>query len=335
MNDFPTEVSTEVPVKSIISFRDTRWQMRWIVLGLLFLLLSRCISFVDQEWLANIPSWLYLIITGVILQAFLIFLPIVTRSSDRRAFFGVPKFTRWLIEFAIAVPVVIGTFFVLGVVNYFVERLAPGTSLSPEVIKNLPRSPNPILVVSWLVLSFTIGPVAEEIFFRGFLHNAFRVRMPVVSAGLVQSLIFAVCHVYSPLQIGVVFVLGLVLTGVYEWRKTLVTPILVHIGINLISAMMVLTLMWLHANRPIMGVICEPSAAECVIREIVPNSAAEEAGLEVGDRITTFNGQPVRNFDQLLELIRLYRPGDAIPLKIKRAGMEVEVTVVLRRRGDS
>ncbi len=220
------------------------------------------------------------------------------------------------------------------VLNAIVTRLSPGTSLTPDAVKGMTYSSYSPFVILSLVLSFTIGPIAEEVFFRGFLYNAFRARMPALVAGILQSLIFAVCHVYSPLQVGIVFLMGLILTGVYEWRKTLVTPILVHIGVNLISAAMVLLMMWLHENRPVMGVGCEPSATKCVIREIVPQSAADEAGLQIGDEITAFNGQPIRNFEELLEWVRFYRVGDAIPVKIRRAGMELEVTVVLRRQSD-
>jgi S1-C subfamily serine protease len=72
-----------------------------------------------------------------------------------------------------------------------------------------------------------------------------------------------------------------------------------------------------------------------VIRQIAPNSAAKEAGLQVGDVITSFHTEPIRDFPHLVETVPLYRPGDAIPITINRSGSEFKVTVVLRRRGDS
>jgi S1-C subfamily serine protease len=87
-------------------------------------------------------------------------------------------------------------------------------------------------------------------------------------------------------------------------------------------------------NSPVMGVRGDPNDTECVIRLIKPNSAAEDAGLQVGDIITSFNGEPVRDYPHLLQTVPLYRPGDAIPVTIKRSGSVLEVTVVLRRRAD-
>jgi S1-C subfamily serine protease len=83
-----------------------------------------------------------------------------------------------------------------------------------------------------------------------------------------------------------------------------------------------------------LGVNGDPKDNECVIRQIAPNSPAKEAGLEVGDVITAFNTEPIRDFPHLVQTVQLYRPGDAISLTINRTGTVVKVTVVLRRRGE-
>lgn len=197
------------------------------------------------------------------------------------------------------------------------------------------RSPNRGLIYSLLLFSFTFAPVAEEVFFRGFLYNAFRARMPLPVAGLAQSLIFGFSHFLGVTHGCVAFVTGLFLTAVYEWRKTLITPILVHAGVNMAWALTAVSMIVAHANSPMMGVVGDPKDRECVIRQIAPNSPAEEAGLQVGDVITTFNTEPIRDFPHLVETVQLYRPGDAIPLIVNRSGTWYEITVVLRRRGDS
>jgi serine protease Do len=71
-----------------------------------------------------------------------------------------------------------------------------------------------------------------------------------------------------------------------------------------------------------------------VIRQVVPDSAADKAGLQVGDIVVSFNGQAIRDFPQLRETVRLYQPGDTIPVAIDRAGSTMEVSVVLQRRGE-
>lgn len=320
--------------RSALSFREAQWSGRWIFVGLLFLIGWRGLSLIDRQWLSQLPYPLVFALSVLLPVVFLLIYPLLSQSPAKSPTENSSARPRWLIEFAISIPVLIGIYVMLVTLSAFVTRFSPETSLTPDAVKGMTYASYSPFVMLWLVLSFTIGPIAEEIYFRGFLYNAFRARMPASVAGLLQSLIFAVCHVYSPLQVGIVFLLGLILTAVYAWRKTLITPILVHIGVNLINAAMVLLMMWLHENRPVIGVGCEPSATKCVIREIVPQSAADEAGLKVGDEITAFNGRPIRNFEELIEWIRLYRVGDAIPVKIIRQGVEMETTVVLRRRAE-
>jgi hypothetical protein len=120
--------------------------------------------------------------------------------------------------------------------------------------------------------------------------------MPSPVAGLAQSLIFGCAHFFGVTHLGVAFALGLLLTAIYEWRKTLITPILVHAAINFVAALGMALMMVAHANSPVMGIIGDPNDTECVIRRIAPNSAAEVAGLQIGDIITSFNTEPIRDF---------------------------------------
>lgn len=315
------------------AFHDARWKTRWLVVGLVVLLLWRSVSLVDREWLSQFPSWLLLIVTGLAPQVYLLIFPIITRNP-RRSTLGIPGPTRCLIEFGIAMPVLIGTIVVLGAVDYLVGRVSPGTSLTPGTATNMAASPNRMLVYLLLVFSFTFAPIAEEPFYRGFLQNAFRARMPFLVAGLAQSFIFGFGHFFGATHAGFAFVLGLLLTALYEWRKTLIAPIVVHGGINFVAALGTVLMMVANANSPVMGVIGDPNDPECVIRQIVPHSAAEEADLQVGDIIRSFNSEPIHDFPHLVETVRLYRPGDAVPIMIARSGSVFEVTVVLRRRSN-
>jgi len=327
-----TTPTNELP-SNVVAFRDARWKTRWLVVGLAVLLLWRSTAFVDREWLSQFPWWLLLIVTGLAPEAFMLVFPICTRIPHERKSFSIPAPARCLIEFAVSIPVVIGIIVVLAAVEYLVGHVSPGTSLVPDAFKNLARSPNRNFVYCLLLFSFTFVPIAEELFFRGFLHGAFRARMPLIFAVLAQSLIFGFIHVFGLTHAGISVVIGLLLTALYEWRKTLITPILVHSGLNFAGALGTVLLMVAHANTPVMGVYGDPNDFHCVIRQIAPDSAANEAGLHVGDIITSFNNEPIRDFPHLVETVRLYQPGDAIPITIQRSGVVFEVTVVLRRRG--
>jgi membrane protease YdiL (CAAX protease family) len=328
-----TATSTEQLPADVVTFRDARWETRWIFVGLAFLFLWRCTALLDREWLARWPAWLLLILNGLAPQVFLLLFPIVTRKSRRGGTLGFPTLTRGMIEFAIAIPVVIATIFALATINYLLGRLSPGTSVTPDAIKDIAGSSETTFVYLTLLFSFTFAPVAEEVFFRGFLYNALRARMPMVVAIAAQCLIFGFAHFYGVLHAGIVAFLGLVLTLHYEWRKSLIAPILVHAGMNLFAAIGVVFLMTAHADNPVLGVVGDPQDTVCVIRKVVPDTAAAKAELQVGDVITSLNGERISDFKRLVEIVRRYRPGDTVTVTIERDGVSLEVDAVLQRRG--
>jgi CAAX protease family protein len=317
--------------ESPISFRDSHWSTRWLFTGLAFLFLWRSTALLVPDWVPSVPWWLLLLVTGLIPETFLLLFPILTRCPRGRVY--VPKLRRCLIEFGIAIPVVIATIVALAGANYLLGRFSPGTSLEPDAMKQMSESSQPAYMYLMLVFSFTVAPVAEEMFFRGFLHNALRVRMPLPVAIAAQSLIFGFCHFFGALHAAVASVLGLILTLLYQWRKTLIAPIFVHAGINAVAALGVAVMAMDYANSPVLGVIGEPNSSQCVIQQVMPGSAADKSRLRVGDIVISFNGQPIRDFSHLRETVRLYKPGDTIPVSITRDGAAIEINVILQRRG--
>lgn len=61
-----------------------------------------------------------------------------------------------------------------------------------------------------------------------------------------------------------------------------------------------------------------PNGEGCMISTVHPGSAAEQAGLNVGDVITHYKGDKVGNFEALRDLIGENRPGDEVEVKIIR-----------------
>ncbi|MCH9704827.1 MAG: Do family serine endopeptidase [Proteobacteria bacterium] len=76
----------------------------------------------------------------------------------------------------------------------------------------------------------------------------------------------------------------------------------------------------------------EPSGA--LIQDVVPNSPAEEAGLESGDILLTFEGKIIEDAIMLPRLVGNTEPGTKVTLGVLRDGEMVKVSVVLASLND-
>jgi membrane protease YdiL (CAAX protease family) len=88
------------------------------------------------------------------------------------------------------------------------------------------------------LLLFTVGwgvfsPIAEEVFFRGFLFAALRRQMRAPLAATISALIFASFHFPHVEPMAAAFILGLVVAVVYEYSGSLLAPIMTHMALNL------------------------------------------------------------------------------------------------------
>jgi putative serine protease PepD len=70
------------------------------------------------------------------------------------------------------------------------------------------------------------------------------------------------------------------------------------------------------------------------ITEVVPGSAADDAGLEVGDVITAIDGDDVSESNDVREQILDKDPGDKVEITFVREGEEQTVEATLGQRGD-
>jgi len=98
------------------------------------------------------------------------------------------------------------------------------------IAANLPSTQPSLLF--FLVVGGIIGPVAEEIFFRGMLYGYFR-RWGMWSALLLSTLVFVMAHaifhrVPFPQIVG-----GILFAVAYEKEKNLMVPITIHVLGNL------------------------------------------------------------------------------------------------------
>ena len=68
------------------------------------------------------------------------------------------------------------------------------------------------------------------------------------------------------------------------------------------------------------------------ISSVTANGPADTAGLKIGDTITTVNGKPVKNGDELVGSISAEKPGSKIKIGYERGGKSSETTVTVADR---
>lgn len=86
-------------------------------------------------------------------------------------------------------------------------------------------------------------PMFEEILFRGLIFNELRKNVNIVVAIILQALIFAVFH-GNILQGIYTFILGIILSLLYMWTKSLWANILCHIVYNLFGTIIIPILLY-------------------------------------------------------------------------------------------
>ncbi|WP_435745981.1 S1C family serine protease [Nocardioides sp. SYSU DS0663] len=65
------------------------------------------------------------------------------------------------------------------------------------------------------------------------------------------------------------------------------------------------------------------------IQEVLPDTPAEEAGLEEGDLVVAIDGQRVTDGIALIVAIRTHQPGETVEFTVRRDGSEEQVAIVL------
>jgi len=190
------------------------------------------------------------------------------------------------------------------------------------------RSPNWFEPLAFMILAVTVVPVAEEVFFRGMLYNALRRRFHPVVAALLQAVVFGLAHPFGLAFAAIITFVGVALAVVYEWRKTLLAPVLLHAMINAV-AMAIMA--WNAANAPMLGIEGSPHEGGCVITKVMPGSAADAAGLQVGDVVTAVDRNPVADIPGIARIISRKWVGDPVSVEFIRGGQAHQVDPILQR----
>ncbi len=76
----------------------------------------------------------------------------------------------------------------------------------------------------------------------------------------------------------------------------------------------------------------DPEIEGILLRQVLPGSAADDAGLMVGDIILSMDDQPLRNTGELSKFLILHHPGDAVNVTLLREGKELIANITLAER---
>jgi membrane protease YdiL (CAAX protease family) len=88
--------------------------------------------------------------------------------------------------------------------------------------------------IPFLIAGVVLAPLAEEIFFRGFLYTGLRQRYGWVKSMLISSALFAGFHL-QPVALIPTFMLGCVLAFAYQRSNSIWPGIILHFTINGLS----------------------------------------------------------------------------------------------------
>jgi membrane protease YdiL (CAAX protease family) len=158
--------------------------------------------------------------TGIIVSCVLLWgkgLPSIGLARARIAY-GIRRGLIWSAGFALVVALASAVLYVVGI-----DLL---------VLLKVPLSGRLSQILIFLLIGGIVGPIAEELFFRGILYGFLR-RWGVVVAVLVSTAAFVLAHPISqgfplPQAAG-----GIVFALAYEIEGSLMTPIVIHVLGNL------------------------------------------------------------------------------------------------------
>jgi membrane protease YdiL (CAAX protease family) len=189
-------------IASLVMVISVEWSLRFLVSKGLF---DAIIILGAARFLEIVLMLLILVITGQGLSF------VLAPSSFVR---GLRRGLVWSASFAIVACLVFFVLYVAGVNALVLIKTPLPTKLSK--------------IILFLFVGGILGPVAEEIFFRGILYGFLR-RWGVLFAVALSTMVFAVFHPMSQALLVPQVVGGIVFAVAYEIEGNLLVPITIHV----------------------------------------------------------------------------------------------------------
>jgi membrane protease YdiL (CAAX protease family) len=311
-------------------FRGVPWRWSDVLIALAPAIAMRLLGLLPADLAASVPRWIWAPSSSVC-QGWLLGFPlwIAWRRQGE-----LPKLPRprtvfreacWTFLTAPAVLVAM-------VVTSTVWAALAGdswTSASAFQLIGWSRSRAELLVVGLIAL--LVAPVAEEISFRGLLYNKLRHGLPLTLAILLQAVVFGLLHPFGLKEVTLIVLAGLAFGLVYEWRKTLLAPIILHASVGAVLLAGTASAIMADAQAPRLGVYGEAHGGACRLIDVVPGSAADLAGLHAGDVVNSIDGAAVPDMERMTQIVRSKRVGDAVTIEFVRDGNTRQIEAILTR----
>jgi len=171
-------------------------------------------------------------------------------------------------------PIVIGLVLALLACGVLVSRpVQPATPLG-DILEQTSSS---VALIAFLVIATLLAPLFEEIIFRGFFYHVVSSMKGKVFAVILIGAVFGALHIDQYwgdwFSIGVVVVLGFVLTFFRAWTGSCLPSIVMHYIFN--GAMTVIPILMLLTSNPsyfqyaFRYPVLEPEAKEQLLRESI------------------------------------------------------------------
>jgi membrane protease YdiL (CAAX protease family) len=143
------------------------------------------------------------------------------KNFSRNVFYGI-------MGYIAIVPILIG---VLAAIALFINMIHYVPPKQP-VVELFLKEKNVSFLLYTSIFAAIFGPIIEELFFRGFMYNAFKKRVGIFWAMFITAGTFALLHAHA---VGFlpIMILGMLLAYLYEKTGTLVSSITVHVAHNL------------------------------------------------------------------------------------------------------
>lgn len=204
-------------------------KLKFILITLVYFVLTNLlfifgIEFLEDSIKVNIPYSdiiitliIFFLVTGFVLLSKTKFYYKINFSKALISLVGIPFFLRVFNDVFIRIEIL------LGYNDY-------------PIFDNSPKETGTILY-NFFVLILLV-PIYEELFFRGYIIKKLKIHHNIRSIVIFSSLLFALIHInpynmdWTFFKLPIPFLLGVSTSLVYVWGKSIIYPILLHIGYN-------------------------------------------------------------------------------------------------------